>query len=104
MTMYERKPPVIEAVQWDGTLEGFDIVRELFEKSSPGVEYQVITSWVGAESGSRINYRQGCYDTAWQTGRAHDWFILHESGKLEWLDPLSFSKTYKEIEDDSQGT
>lgn len=98
MTMYECKPPIVEAVQWDGTLEGFGVVRELFEKSSPGVAYQVITTWFGAESNSRIDFRQNHYDKDWQRGRKDDWFILHESGKLEWLDPLSFSKTYKEIE------
>lgn len=88
MTFYVEKPPVWDAIQWDGTND------------------ETIIAFVGVNSNSESRFRpvDGAtpaalwFDDAggfWQTLTVNDWITLTPSGNYQNYDPVFFAQTFE---------
>ena len=88
---FRKKPVVIEAIQWDGTLKGYELIKAVFLDLRDGS----ITKYAPANQayGWRIMTLEGSsYDVA-----SGDWIIRGIKGEFYPCKPDIFEATYEPV-------
>jgi len=79
---FVKKPVVIEAFQWDGTIEGAEAISKLFPELKTGCFTGRHVSWT-------IYTLEG-----WITAKPNDWIIKGVQGEFYPCKPDIFEQTY----------
>jgi hypothetical protein len=88
MTLYILKPPIYDAIQWDGTND------------------QTIIDFVGTNSNAESRFRSPIDETPgllwnddqggyWQTCTVNDWITMVPGGSYQNYDPVFFDATFE---------
>lgn len=101
MKTYNRVPPVFYAEQWDGTIEGFEIIRDVLMKSKHTVSWHVQSRTLDVQE----DKAPSCF-VRLEVGRERypvlemgDYVVVNgETGDVEILSSIQFNKLYKETE------
>jgi len=99
--IFEQKPPRVEAVQWDGTVDGAQVALDLLRKSSASASFFVETRLRDGKPDSRIKFdsmRGYVRGAETVTMFPDDWFVLHHDGRVDILTNSEFKREYKEVE------
>lgn len=102
MGKYEEKPPVVEALQWDGTPKGAADLLELLARREIRMGFKLWTSYDPGEiSYSRIEFQRplGYLRSENEPTIMHerDWLVVHHNGRFEIMTKDEFEHKYKEI-------
>lgn len=108
MTIYEEKPPRVEAVQWDGTTGSAEEVLDLVRKSNESAGFRITTHVdqtrsVG-EGTTRLTFdRESAFGYIKDAGPREmyrlDWLIMSRDGMLKILPNKEFEAVYEEVDD-----
>lgn len=95
MTKYVQLPPVVDAMQWDGTLDGAQVIRGFLS----GFRSRLVTVNVAVEYGPSDDGQPYTTLKIEQEGRMPDmrpnwWVIVQENGDFEIVREDDFPRFY----------
>ena len=106
MGQYIERINVVEAVQWDGTEEGFYKLRDLIRKSGRSLSWNLSTQGNSlAPDLDAPRYKLVLGDNLWgfESGtkeaqvRKSDWLVFVGGGVLKLMTDHEFARKYKEM-------
>ena len=88
---YRKKPVIVEAIQWDGTIEGMDKIKSIF------TELQDAIVQCNRTTGSMFNWSIRTLEGKHKVSEG-DYIIKGINGEFYPCKPDIFGKTYEAVE------
>lgn len=95
MAKYRKKPVVIEAAQWDGTIESCNLIAAIFgfPKDEDG---DAILSWISQDGKAVYDFQVAALEGNLNISK-DDWIIKGVKGELYPCKPDIFDATYEAV-------
>lgn len=95
MTKYVQLPPMIDAIQWDGTIEGAEKVRDFLNQFRGRRVSLNVNAELGVQDDNEVYITLHIEGEGRQSPmRPKHWAVVHENGDFEVVHEKDFARHY----------